>query len=362
MKQLNILLFGIGQIGSALVNKLIDRREEIYKTKNVQLNLVAIANSKFVFWNSNVEKHEWFADLENYKAPYSVAEIIEKFKNEYTENLLAIDATADEAFVRNYSLLIENGFHIVSANKHANTLNIEFYNQIRLHLKKYNRKFHYETHVGGGLPVLETIRGLQDTGDTITKVKGVFSGSLSYIFNTFSQTDISFSEAIKEAQKQGLTEPDVRDDLSGKDVARKLLIIARELGMNMEINDIQVESLIPYQLNGKTTLSQFNKRIKEIDVVYAKRKIQLRNQEVLRYIGEIDFEKKTLRVSLEKIANQHPLRFIQGSEIIVEIYSKTYQPQPLVIRGSGAGVEVTSNGLFKDVLRLSSFLPEPTSV
>jgi homoserine dehydrogenase len=358
MAQLNILLFGIGKIGSTFVNKYIERQEEIATQKGIKLHLGAIANSKFVFWaaEDNPSK-QWIADLENYQKPYKIENLVSKFRSLYGENLIAVDATADEQLVQHYPFLIENGFHIVSANKTANVQPIDFHIGLRNLLKEKQKRFFYETHVGAGLPVLETLRRLHQSGDEVTRVRGVFSGSLSYIFNTFSEENKSFSQVLDEAEKLGLTEPDPRTDLSGKDVARKLLIIARELGIRKELSEVEVVSLLPKKLNGHITLHQFRNRKKELDAIYQSRKRALKKDEVFRYVGELDVKNKTLKVSLQAFPKEHTLGYISGTENVFEIHTKSYQPEPLVIKGSGAGLDVTSNGLLRDVLKVADFVP-----
>jgi homoserine dehydrogenase len=293
---------------------------------------------------------------EAFSVPYKTDEIIQFVKQHKFEKVIAIDATASIAFTQNYIKLIENGFHIVSANKVANTLHYEFYQALRLALKKHNKSFLYETNVGAGLPVIETIKNLHNSGEKIEKIKGVFSGSLSYIFNQFSESEVAFSKVLNKASKLGLTEPDPREDLSGNDVARKLLILARELNIKTEFQDISIESLIPKPLNGKTSLHQFNHRSKELDAPFQELKKKLTKNQVLRYVGELDVTKKTLEVKLIREEKNSVLGQLKGADSVFEIFTESYGSQPLVIQGAGAGKQVTARGVLSDVIKLSKSL------
>ena len=182
------------------------------------------------------------------------------------------------------------------------------------------------------------------------------SGSLSYIFNEFSDSDVSFSKILNDASRLGLTEPDAREDLSGNDVARKLLILARELNIKVEFSDVSVESLVPKQLNGKTTLHQFNNRSKELDLPFQKLKQQLNENQVLRYVGELDVAKKTLEVKLISEEKNSTLGQLKGADSVFEIFTESYGENPLVIQGAGAGKEVTARGVLSDVIKISNAL------
>ena len=355
-KTIHIVLFGIGQVGSTLINQINEARSRLQQLQNLQLRIPIIANSKLAFYDKDGISNSWETDFEAFSVPYRIDEIIQFARHHKFENLIAIDATASAVYTQNYIKLIENGFNIVSANKVANTLHYDFYEVLRLALKKHNKSFLYETNVGAGLPVIETVKNLYNSGEKIEKIRGVFSGSLSYIFNQFSESEAPFSKVLNEASKLGLTEPDAREDLSGNDVARKLLILARELNIKTEFSDVSVESLVPKQLNGKTTLHQFNIRSKELDVPFQKLKQQLSENQVLRYVGELDVAKKTLEVKLISEEKNSTLGQLKGTDSVFEIFSESYSKHPLVIQGAGAGKEVTARGLLSDVIKLSNSL------
>lgn len=355
-KTLNVVIFGIGNVGSTLINQIQAAKAQLLSQQQLNIQIPIVTNSTLAFYNEFGIENAWHSNFEKASIPYKIKDIVDFVKSHHFQNLIAIDATASKDFVQNYVCLIENGFHIISANKVANTLSFEFYEQLRLTLKKHNKSFLYETNVGAGLPVIETIKRLYDSGEQIKKIRGVFSGSLSFIFNRFSSENVLFSDILIQAKQLGLTEPDAREDLSGTDVARKLLILARELHIKTELHDVQIESLVPKNLNGKTTLHQFYSRQKELDVPFLERKQNLMENQVLRYVGELDVTKKSLEVKLVSEEKHSAIGQLKGADSVFEIYSESYQDFPLVIQGAGAGKHVTARGLFSDIVKLSSSL------
>lgn len=356
MKQINIVLFGVGNVGSTLINQILNLREQLEKTGNFELNLPVVVNSTTAFFEKKGARASWEKDFWDFGVPYKIQDIIDYVKQNEYENLIAIDATASDEIVHNYSLLIQNGFHIVAANKVANTLSTDFYNELRNDLQKHDRQFLYETNVGAGLPVVETIRSLYSAGEKITKIRGVFSGSLSYIFNTFSEGDKTFEAVIAEAGEKGFTEPDPRIDLSGKDVARKLLILARELHLKKELQEIWIEDLVPVHLNGGSTVAEFNENLSDLNEDFDNLRNDLKNDEVIRHIGELDVATGKLEVKLVKEKKTSPFGSLQHADASFEIYTKSYGARPIVIQGAGAGAAVTARGVLSDILKLSEKL------
>ena len=270
--------------------------------------------------------------------------------------MIVVDNTASKDFVKNYSVLAENGFDLVSSNKIFNTLPISEYRNFRHVLNKKNKKYLYETNVGAGLPLIDTIKLLHLSGENITRIKGVFSGSLSYIFNNFSVRSDKFSTILKEAMEKGFTEPDPREDLSGNDVARKLLILARELDLINEFEDIDVQNLVPESLQD-VEKTEFISRLNELDEVFEKLKKDQAENHVLRFVGDLhgdlQQEKGELDVKLISVPASSALGQLKGSDSIFEIYTESYGENPIVIMGAGAGAKVTARGVFGDILRLS---------
>jgi len=270
--------------------------------------------------------------------------------------LIAIDNTANSEFVKNYLNLVENGFDLISSNKIANTLSYSFYKELRGKLKEFKKAYLYETNVGAGLPLIDTIKLLHDSGENITRIRGVFSGSLSYLFNNFSVQNRPFSEVLGEAIKNGYTEPDPREDLCGNDVGRKLLILARELDLQNEFDDVIIENLIPEDLRDGSE-KEFLGKLDEMNAYYQTKKDSQQENHVLRYIGDLSGnlqeDKGILEVKLISVPANSALGQIQGADAIFEVFTESYGEKPIVIQGAGAGAAVTARGVFGDVLRLA---------
>jgi len=356
MKKINIVLFGVGNVGSALINQILEAQSKILTSSQIEINIAVLVNSKIAFYNKDNIKNSWEADFKSFGYPYKLSQIINHVKKEKLTNLIAVDATASEKFVKNYKELIRNGFNIVAANKTANTLSDDFYKELRVELKTHNKQFLYETNVGAGLPVIKTIQDLYLAGEEITKIRGIFSGSLSYIFNTFSIHNKSFSEVLDEARKKGFTEPDPRIDLSGKDVGRKLLILAREINIKKELSEVKIENLVPNHLNGKSSISHFIENQNDLNSGFEERKSKLKSDEVLRHIGELDVASGELNVKLVTEKRNSPFGSLQEADASFEIYTKSYGNRPIVIQGAGAGAAVTSRGVLSDLLKISEKL------
>ncbi|MGY0408172.1 MAG: bifunctional aspartate kinase/homoserine dehydrogenase I, partial [Polaribacter sp.] len=310
-----------------------------------------------VLLNKNGVSKNWEEDLtKNGQENMAVNDIISFAKTHHLENLIAVDNTASIPFVANYIPLIKAGFDLVSSNKIANTLSFDFYKELRRKLKEYKKQYLYETNVGAGLPLIDTIRLLHESGENITKIRGVFSGSLSYLFNTFSAEEISFSKVLQNAINAGFTEPDPREDLGGNDVARKLLILARELDLENEFVDVNIQNLIPKKLR-EGVVTDFLSNLELMNEQYQQLKKNQKEDHVLRYIGELggdlSQEKGNLDVKLVSVSKNSPLGSLKGSDAIFEIYTESYGEQPIVIQGAGAGSKVTARGVFGDILRVA---------
>ena len=356
-KKVNIAIFGKGTVGGTLINQILENATSVLERRKIQLNVFAVANSKKVLFNKNGVSTNWEQDLEeNGQENTTIQDVISFAKTHHYENLIAVDNTASAVFVENYIPLIEAGFDLVSCNKIANTLSFSFYKELRESLKKHNKQYLYETNVGAGLPLIDTIRLLHESGENITKIRGVFSGSLSYLFNTFSAEDVPFSKVLQDAIDKGFTEPDPREDLGGNDVARKLLILARELDLENEFVDVNIQNLIPENLR-KSSVDEFLGSLESLNEEYQLIKENQEPNNVLRYIGELggdlSKEKGNLDVKLVSVSANSPLGSLKGSDAIFEIYTESYGEQPIVIQGAGAGSKVTARGVFGDILRLA---------
>ncbi|MCB0705767.1 MAG: alpha/beta fold hydrolase [Saprospiraceae bacterium] len=354
IKQVNLALFGPGSVGTTLLRQIRESGQKILRRQGIQLNVIAIANSKKLVLSEQNLAENWNATSIEQGISYDLEDLLQYVRDQKPGNLIAIDATSGDKLARRYPELIQAGFHLVSANKNANAFEQATYNQLRQLLRETDRQFRYETNVGAGLPLISTIRELHNSGENIRKIRGVFSGSLSYIFNRFGRKDLTFSEILEEARQFGLTEPDPREDLNGLDVARKLLILARELQLEIELDDIQVKGLIPAALLHTRELNAFLSQKTILDAHFQQLKSGLSANEVLRYVGEIDVRKNKFEVSLQAVSLDSSLGQVRGADSIFEIYSESYR-QPLVIQGAGAGLEVTARGLLSDVLKIAEY-------
>jgi homoserine O-acetyltransferase len=358
-KKINIAIFGHGLVGSALINQILKSKDDIEKRKGINLNVFAIGNSKKLILSKKGVDKNWKDIIKTSSLNSSIENVIAFAKTHHMENLIAVDNTASSKFYTNYIPLVEAGFDLVSSNKIANTISHTFYTDLRTKLKEQNKQYLYETTVGAGLPLIDTIKLLHESGENITRIRGVFSGTLSYLFNNFSVQNKPFSEIIQETIDKGFTEPDPREDFSGTDVARKLLILARELDLKNEFEDVSVQNLIPdaYQ---KISVKDFLKQLNVLDVEFQKIKDNQKPGHVLRYIGDLSGDlsqdKGNLEVKLVSIPEDSTLGHIKGSDAIFEIFTESYGEQPIVIQGAGAGAAVTARGVFGDILRLSKHI------
>ncbi|MCL6295524.1 bifunctional aspartate kinase/homoserine dehydrogenase I [Jejuia spongiicola] len=358
-KKINIAIFGHGGVGGALINQILKSKDEIEKRKGINLNVFAIANSTKLILNKNGVNENWQDDLKTTLQESSIESIIAYAKAHHLENLIAVDNTSSSEFHSNYVPLVEAGFDLVSSNKVANTISHDFYTNLRAQLEEHNKQYLYETTVGAGLPLIDTIKLLHESGENITRIRGVFSGTLSYLFNNFSIQNKPFSEIIQETIDKGFTEPDPREDFSGNDVARKLLILARELDLQNEFEDVEVQNLIPeaYQ---NISVESFLGQLNVLDESFQKIKDNQEEGHVLRYVGDLSGDlskdKGNLEVRLVSIPEDSTLGHVKGSDAIFEIFTESYGEQPIVIQGAGAGAEVTARGVFGDILRLSKHI------
>ncbi|MBW3518953.1 bifunctional aspartate kinase/homoserine dehydrogenase I [Flavobacterium sp. NKUCC04_CG] len=355
-KKINLFIFGVGTVGSVLIQQLLQTRVTLEEKKKVSVRIVGISNSKQLLFDPNGIGDDWENNLNNsdlHSSPESVFELTDHY---HLENLIAVDLTASAAFTETYPQWIRNGFDLVAANKIANTQSFEFYQKLRRELKKHHKEFLYETNVGAGLPLIDTIQLLHQSGENITRIRGVFSGTLSYLFNEFSEGTSSLSSVLEMAISNGFTEPDPREDLNGNDVARKLLILARELDLANEMTDIRIQNLIPEKLQSGS-VTHFLERLEELNPLYSQIKAKQDANHVLRYVGDLhgdlsQQEGAQLDVELISVPKASALGQLQGSDSIFEIYTESYGSRPIVIQGAGAGAKVTARGVFGDILRL----------
>lgn len=352
-KTIDVFLIGIGGVGNTLLKQILEQKQILDK-KNIKIRVYAIANSKKILTSQNtINLSNWKNDFNKTTKKFNLKVLDKLIKNNSFSNPVIIDCTSDQLLSEQYVDFLYNGFHVVASNKKANTNEWDYYQKIRQAALQTNKKFLYETNVGAGLPAIETLKNLFNTGDNLIRFKGILSGSLSFIFGRLEE-GISLSQATKEAKELGFTEPNPCDDLSGIDVARKLLILAREVGYKIELKDIEIEPLVPENFKKYEDINEFWFKLKELDSYFLKRMNNANSRgNVLRFIGTIEKEGKC-SIKIEEININDPLYKVKNGENALAFYTNYYQPIPLVLRGYGAGNNVTASGVFSDLLRTLS--------
>jgi aspartokinase/homoserine dehydrogenase 1 len=345
----DVIQLGCGNVGSALLGQIAQQSGEAAGGR-IQVKLRAIADSrKLLVADDTIDLDNWKEALERDGQPWTLDDLIRIREQLGLLNPTIVDCTSSDELAAQYARLLGEGFNVVTANKKANTGSMAYYREMRTAAARSFRKFLYETNVGAGLPVIDTMHALILSGDRLSTFEGVLSGSLSKIFGML-EDGMAFSEAVAEAMRLGFTEPDPRDDLTGMDVARKLLIIAREVGMELELENIEVEPVIPAGYAAEASVSELVPELQKLDQDFADRvRAADGEQAVLRYVGRI--EGGACSVSIEAVPRGNPLAAIRDGENALVVLTRFYQPLPLVLRGYGAGAEVTAAGVFGDLLR-----------
>ena len=351
-KQLNLFVMGVGNVGEKFIEQIHQQKKFLKENLKINLRVIALSNSrKMLFDEEGISLNNWKTSLEN-------GEIANK--ETFISNVIAlnlrnsifVDVTANESVSQTYALYLKQNIAVVTCNKIACSSAYENYSNLKQLSRKFNAPFLFETNVGAGLPIIDTLKHLIASGDKVHKIQAVLSGSLNFIFNNFDEKN-SFHDVVKEAGVQGFTEPDPKIDLSGVDVARKILILIRESGYKMEIENIANESFLPVECletkNNETFFASLIKNAAHFENIY---KEALAKDCRLKYVAK--FEDGKASVGLQFIPKESPFYNLEGKDNIVQFYTDRYVDQPLLIKGAGAGAAVTASGIFADVIRIGN--------
>ncbi|MBK25615.1 MAG: bifunctional aspartate kinase/homoserine dehydrogenase I [Halobacteriovorax sp.] len=347
-------LIGPGVVGGTLLNQLNLEISELKEKHNLDIRVRGITNSrKMILDEKNLILKDWESSLENSTVEANISKFVEHIKTDFIPHTVLIDCTTSEVVAKQYNGWLEKGIHVITPNKKAATFPIEEYLDLKAKGASLNSHFLYETTVGAGLPVIGTLQELVRTGDEILQIEGVLSGTLAYLFYHFDGTR-AFSEIVREAKEKGFTEPDPRDDLSGMDIVRKVVILAREIGLDIEIEDVEVSGLVPKELEN-VSIDEFLDGLSKYDDEYKDKVAEaISKGQVLRYVGIIEPNGKS-RVELKTYEQSHPFSRIKATDNIVAFRTKRYDEQPLIVQGPGAGPAVTAAGVFADLLKLARY-------
>lgn len=351
-KSINVYLIGVGLIGSALLDQIKEHADSLKLEHGHEIKLVGLANTKKMYFNANgTNPKNSNAVLEEKGIKYNLDDFITEIKNNNLRNSVFVDCTASSDVASKYLDILRSHISIVTPNKKAQSGEQIYYQSLIIAKRKREVEFLYETSVGAGLPVINTLNDLLKSGDKVIKIEAVLSGTLSYIFNSV-RPNTNFSDIVKQAKTKGFTEPDPREDLNGQDVARKILILARESGFNLELSDVQIESLVPKDLE-KVSASEFLQQLSKYDSEFESRRLKATEAGAkLCFIAS--FSENQAKVGIQEIKPDHPFYNLDGSDNIVSFTTKRYLDRPLVVKGPGAGAEVTAAGVFADIVRAAS--------
>jgi len=348
--KVNVFIAGVGNVGDELLNILSKKQKQLYENKNVELNVVGLANSKqAVFDKMGIDIANYKSILNESKHSMITNEYVKNILVNKAENNIFVDCTTSTQIAELYLELLENGINVVAANKKAASGSYDYYKKLKS-ISNGKVKFLYETNAGAGLPVIETLKGLIESGDEIISIEAVLSGTLSYIFNNFNGAK-KFSEIINDAKANGYTEPDPRDDLNGMDVLRKLLILIRECGIIIETNDIEKVNILPDSVFDNSSVDEFMEKIKLYDEDFENvRKDAAMENKKLRYIAE--YSNNQAKIVLKTVDVNSPFYNLVDTDNMVVIKTANYNKTPLVIQGPGAGIKVTAAGVITDIMKI----------
>ena len=352
---LSIGVIGPGSVGRVLLNQIASQRARLHDQVKLDLRVRGLLGTqRMVLSDAGLQLHDWRTQYEQSNTPADIERFVRHLRVEHLPHTVIIDCTASSEVAKRYPEWLASGIHIVTPNKKANSADMAFYRSLRAARRAGGSHFLYEANVGAGLPVIHTLRDLRETGDEISSIEGIFSGTLAYLFNVYDGRS-PFSDIVRDARQRGYTEPDPRDDLSGMDVARKLIILGREMGLELELADVKVESLVPKGLESGS-IEEFMSRLPRFDGALRERFESARSRgKVLRYVARIT-SKGEPSVGLVEFDLKHAFANIALTDNVVRFATRCYCDNPLIVQGPGAGPEVTAGGVFSDLLRLAAYL------
>jgi aspartokinase/homoserine dehydrogenase 1 len=347
-KQVNLFLAGVGNVGSRLLSQLLQQHQYLQKNLRLHIRVVGIANSKKMIFNEKgINLINWKELLQN-ADQMNLGEFVKTIQTKNLRNSVFVDATANENVARHYAEILEKSVSIVACNKIAASSSFNYYEKLKNLARESNVHFLFETNVGAGLPVIGTLNDLLLSGDKISKIEAVLSGTLNFVFNNYNGTK-SFAKVVKQAQNEGYTEPDPRLDLSGVDVARKIMILARESGETIEMEDITNDAFLPVQCM-QGSVEDFYACM-EKEEAHFKKIFEEANKAGKKLKFVASYENGKAKVGLQQIGSSHDFFHLYGKDNVVLFYTNRYTEQPLVVKGAGAGAEVTASGVFADIIR-----------
>ena len=354
-KTIHLFLVGTGLIGATLLEQIQRQQAYLLDNHSMQLKLVAASNTRqMLFDEDGIEITNWKSELAEKGSKADLGKFVDHMVSLNLSNSIFVDCTASEYPVHFYENVLQNSISVVTPNKIANSGTLDNYLKLKHLANRYRVQFLYETNVGAGLPVITTLNDLTKSGDEINKIEAVLSGSLSFIFNNFGG-EKTFSSIVKEAKERGYTEPDPREDLSGMDVARKVLILARETGQHIEMGDIDVQNILPEACRKAPTVDAFMEALKQNDFHFSRLRDEAESRgKELRFLATI--EKGTAKVSLEEVDSSSPFSSLSGSDNMIVFTTARYNERPLVVKGPGAGAAVTAAGVFAEIIAVGNYL------
>lgn len=355
-RTLNIFCLGTGNIGKTLFNQLKEQMPFLAENNDLQVKVTGICNTrKMVFNADGLSLEHWENDLNENGEQADLAGFVTKMKAMNLPNCVFVDNTAAETPIEFYQGVFESSISVVTCNKKGNSADYAQYKSFKDTARKFGVDFYYETNVGAGLPIIRTLKELMMSGDKVARIEAILSGTISYIFNNF-KGEAGFYETVKEAQELGYTEPDPRDDLNGKDFMRKMLILARDAGYPLEAVDVKIDNILPEACLNATSVEDFYSELKANAAYFEDLKNKAANDgKVLRYIGKL--EDGNVEISLQMVDDSHPFYMLSGSDNIISFTTDRYKSRPLVVKGPGAGAEVTAAGVFADIINVGTLTP-----